>query len=98
MTVQVEGGAISTGTGGVIFDNDGGLLRVSEIEVSDVTAASLIATASNGASFLERSTITGKLSVALKGFTIRLSNPNVCWSQVPIWDRLRLLRLVDHRL
>ncbi len=62
MTVQVVGGAVSSASGGVIFDNDGGLLRVSEIEVSDLTAASLIATANNGASFLERSTITGTLS------------------------------------
>lgn len=60
MTVQVKQSAVASGSTGSVFDNDGGLLRVSETDVSNVTASALIATANNGASFLELSTVSCK--------------------------------------
>jgi hypothetical protein len=58
MTVQIEQAVISSGTVGSVFDNDGGLFRVNQLQVMEVTAGALIATANNGASFLEEATIT----------------------------------------
>jgi len=60
MTVQVASSAVSSGTAGAIFDNDGGLLRISQIEVTDISTAALVATANNGASFLEQATVSSK--------------------------------------
>lgn len=58
MTVQIQNSVVSTGTAGVIFDNDGGLLNVDEVQISGVTSAALIATANAGTSFLQGSTVT----------------------------------------
>jgi hypothetical protein len=63
MTVQVSKSTIVGGTAGSVLSNDGGLLRINELDVADTTAASLIATANNGASFLDESTISGKFVV-----------------------------------
>jgi hypothetical protein len=60
MTVQVERSSVTSGTTGAVFDNDGGLLRLSEIDFADVIGVALVATANNGASFLEQSTISRK--------------------------------------
>jgi hypothetical protein len=61
MTVQIERSSVSMGSAGSVFDNDGGLLRISDLQVTNVVAASLVATANNGASFLERSAISSTL-------------------------------------
>lgn len=63
MTVEIEGGVVSSGTAGAVFDNDGGLLRISELQVVDLTATAMVATANNGASFLEESNISRKYNV-----------------------------------
>jgi hypothetical protein len=60
MTIQIEGGEVSKGTAGSVFDNDGGLLKINNLEVREVMATALIATANNGATFLEGSTISCK--------------------------------------
>jgi len=60
MTVEIVGGVVTAGTAGAVFDNDGGLLRISDLEVVDLTATALVATANNGASFLEESTMSRK--------------------------------------
>lgn len=60
MTVQVERSTVQSGAAGAVFDNDGGLLRISDIDVTNVTAAALVATANNGASFLEKSKVSRK--------------------------------------
>ena len=60
MTVQVERSTVTSGSTGSAFDNDGGLLRISELDVINVTAAALIATANNGASFLAKSKVSRK--------------------------------------
>jgi hypothetical protein len=52
MTIEIRGSTITSGTSGVIFDNNGGLLRINSIDVTDVSAAAFVATANNGASFL----------------------------------------------
>jgi ABC-type glucose/galactose transport system permease subunit len=57
MTVQIEDSIISSGSAGVLFDNDGGLLRMRNVEVERVVAASLVASANNAASFLEMGNI-----------------------------------------
>lgn len=71
MTVLVDGCSVLSGTAGAIFDNDGGLLRLNNLQVNGVTSASLVATANNGASFLEKSTVTGK-SLASQFFIIEV--------------------------
>lgn len=43
---------------GAVFDNDGGFLTVTDLEVSDLTTVSLIATANGGVSFLQNTNIT----------------------------------------
>jgi predicted oxidoreductase len=63
MSVQVSKSSIVGGTAGSVFSNDGGLFRINQLNMTDTTAASLIATANNGASFLDESTISGKFVV-----------------------------------
>jgi len=58
MTVEIVDSSVNAGTAGSVFDNDRGLLRVSNLVVSEVDAASLIATANGGASFFEDSPVT----------------------------------------
>lgn len=60
MTVEINRCIVTAGTAGSVFDNDGGLLRINELDVVDLTATALVATANNGASFLEDSTISRK--------------------------------------
>ena len=60
MTVEVERSIISAGSSGVIFDNNGGLLRINEIELTDISAAAFLATANNGASFVSGMSISRK--------------------------------------
>ena len=60
MTVEIESSSITGGTCGALFDNDRGTLRITGLQVSDVKAASLIATANTGTSFLDQSTISRK--------------------------------------
>lgn len=57
MNVVIRNGSVKGGTVGAVFDNDGGFLTVDGLEVSDITAPALIATANGGVSFLEGSTI-----------------------------------------
>lgn len=58
MSVEVRDSVITLGNAGVIFDNDGGLLRLNEIQVNGATASALVATANEGTSFLQDSTVT----------------------------------------
>jgi hypothetical protein len=58
MTIQIEDSTITSGTAGVVFDNDGGSLTVESVEVSDVTSAAFLATANAGTSFLQETIIT----------------------------------------
>jgi len=60
MTVEIRNGIVTSGTAGAVFDNDGGLLRINQLQVVDLTATALVATANNGASFLEKSSISRK--------------------------------------
>jgi hypothetical protein len=57
MNVQITGGTVQNGMSGAIFDNDGGFLTVTNLEVSDIMTVSLIATANGGVSFLQDSNI-----------------------------------------
>jgi hypothetical protein len=57
MTVVLQDCTVSSGSAGVIFDNDGGLLRLRNVQVDQVVAAAVLASANNAASFLETSTI-----------------------------------------
>jgi hypothetical protein len=57
MNVQITGGTVQNGMSGAIFDNDGGFLTVTNLEVSDVMTVSIIATANGGVSFLQNSNI-----------------------------------------
>jgi hypothetical protein len=63
MTIQLERSFVSSGTSGVMFDNNAGLLRMNEMEVTDVTAAALLSTANNGVSFLSGMKISRKSMV-----------------------------------
>jgi hypothetical protein len=58
MTVLITGGTLRNGMAGAAFDNDGGFLTVTDLEVSDIMTVSLIATANGGVSFLQDSIIT----------------------------------------
>lgn len=58
MTVDIADSAVSTGTAGSVFDNDGGLLRISNLAVTEVDAATLVATANGGNSFLSESSVS----------------------------------------
>lgn len=66
MTIEIERSIITAGSSGVIFDNNGGLLRINDIELTDVSAAAFLATANKGASFLSGMTISRKYPVAHK--------------------------------
>jgi hypothetical protein len=57
MNVQINGGTVLNGMAGAIFDNDGGFLTVTDLEVSEIMTVSLIATANGGVSFLQNSNI-----------------------------------------
>lgn len=58
MNVQIRGGSIRSGMAGAVFDNDGGFLTVSNMQVSDITSPSFMATANGGVSFLQNSIVT----------------------------------------
>ena len=60
MTIEIEKSMITAGTSGVVFDNNGGLLRINDIEITDISAAAVVATANNGASFLSGMSISRK--------------------------------------
>jgi hypothetical protein len=60
MTIEVKSSIVSAGSSGVIFDNNGGLLRINDIELTDVSAAAFLATANNGASFVSGMSISRK--------------------------------------
>jgi hypothetical protein len=60
MTIEIKQSTIASGSSGVIFDNNAGLLRINEIDVTAVSAAAFIATANNGASFLSGLKISRK--------------------------------------
>jgi hypothetical protein len=60
MTIEMKRSIISTGSSGVILDNNSGLLRINEIEIKDVSAAAFLATANNGASFVSGMSISCK--------------------------------------
>jgi hypothetical protein len=55
MTVVLQDCTVSSGSAGVLFDNDGGLLRIRNVRVENVVAAAIVASANNAASFLETS-------------------------------------------
>jgi hypothetical protein len=57
MNVQIDGGTVMNGMAGAVFDNDGGFLTVTDLEVSDIMTVSLVATANGGVSFLQNSNI-----------------------------------------
>jgi hypothetical protein len=48
---------VMNGMAGAVFDNDGGFLTVTDLEVSDIMTVSLVATANGGVSFLQNSNI-----------------------------------------
>lgn len=58
MVVNVQNSAVSSGTSGVVFDNNAGSIQISGLVVNEVDAASLIATANGGSAFIEDSSIT----------------------------------------
>jgi len=58
MTVDIAESAVNAGTAGSVFDNDGGILRISDLAVTEVDAATLIATANLGSSFLSDSSVS----------------------------------------
>ena len=63
MTIQLERSIVTSGTSGVVFDNNAGLLRINEMGVTDVTTAALVSTANNGVSFLSGVKISRKSMV-----------------------------------
>ena len=65
MSVIVERSFVSNGFAGAVFDNDGGLLRINDLVVTGVTTSALVATANNGASFLQRSAISCRFLAGL---------------------------------
>jgi hypothetical protein len=66
MTIEIVRSIITAGSSGVIFDNNGGLLRINEIGLTDVSAAAFLATANKGASFLSGMTISRMYPVTPK--------------------------------
>jgi len=58
MTVDISDSTVSAGTTGSAFDNNGGTLRITNLIVTEVDAAALIATANGGNSFLQESAVT----------------------------------------
>lgn len=60
MTVDIERSLVTGGSAGTAFDNDAGLLRISGLQVRELMAMALVATANNGASFLEDSDVSRK--------------------------------------
>jgi len=58
MTIEIKDSQITSGNATVIFNNDGGSLRVDNVAVSDVTTSSFMATANAGVSILQDSSIT----------------------------------------
>jgi hypothetical protein len=60
MTIEIENSFVNDGTAGSIFDNDRGIFWSTNINVTNVKAASLIATANIGTSFVDQSMISCK--------------------------------------
>jgi hypothetical protein len=58
MNIEMRDVTVTGGTAGVLFDNDGGVLRLESASVADVTSAALIATANSGSSFLQASSVS----------------------------------------
>jgi len=58
MTVVLEESIMTSGTTGVAFDNDGGILNIRDLQINEITATSLLATANGGASFLQDSSVS----------------------------------------
>jgi type IV secretory pathway TrbL component len=73
MIIEIENSIIIDGTAGSIFDNDRGIFRATNISVTNVKAASLIATANTGTSFLDQSSITCKLYLNYRSIFVRFS-------------------------
>lgn len=57
MTVEVTSATITRGTAGAVFDNNGGLLRLSNATVNGIIGPALISTGNSGNSFLQGTTI-----------------------------------------
>jgi hypothetical protein len=57
MTIEIDGATVRGGRAGAIFDNDRGTLRIKNMQVRNISTASLLATANDGTSFLEDSVV-----------------------------------------
>ena len=76
MTVEIKDSTMTSGAAGVVFDNDGGRLILENIEISDLTSASIVATANAGTSFLQDSKISSS-SVSSITFTTAAASQTV---------------------
>jgi hypothetical protein len=57
MTVDISGAQVQDGTAGSLFDNNGGSLRITNLQASGLTSPALVATSNGGNSFLQDSTV-----------------------------------------
>ena len=81
MTITIKDSTVTSGAAGVAFDNDGGKLMLENVEMSDVTSASIIATANSGSSFLQDSKISAS-SVSSVTFTTAGGSQTVMKAEV----------------
>lgn len=96
MTIQLERSIVTSGTSGVMFDNNAGLIRMNEMEVTDVTAAALVSTANNGVSFLAGMKISRKFWCQNNDcFTSTITQP--LWLAFPNSGRCQLHYLYNNR-
>jgi hypothetical protein len=81
MNIEMRDVTVTGGTAGVLFDNDGGVLRLEGASVTDVTSAALIATANSGNSFLQDSSVS-KSSLNSVTFTTATGSTSVINTKV----------------
>ncbi|GKY90646.1 hypothetical protein MPSEU_000038000 [Mayamaea pseudoterrestris] len=58
MTIDISNSTVSDGTTSAVFDNDGGSLRVQQLQATGVTAPALMATSNGGNSFFQDSVVS----------------------------------------
>lgn len=94
MTIEISDSTLTSGAAGVVFDNDGGRITLENVDISDITSASILATANTGTSFLQDSKIT-ECSVSSVTFTTAAGTQTVMNVEISAMNMLEDVFFVE---